>query len=147
MVRVVIRPWPVSVLQCAMGTSFHARASRASKLDVLDHGAAIGGCSLGLELVCDCRIDKRPCRIEPFAYEPVIDGAVLLGEYMVVTGKSGTPRRGGRAEVAVLRCPHCGRNPRMRHARMVKLLQNLVRRVGHGRHVRMTLASLERGVL
>ena len=116
-------------------------------LDSLGHGAAIGGCALSLELICDCRTDKPPCRIEQFAYEPVIDGVVLRGEYMVVTGESGTQRRGERAGVAVLRCPHCGRHPRIRHARMVKLLQHLERRVGHARHVRMTLASVERGVL
>jgi hypothetical protein len=112
-------------------------------LDVLDHGAAIGGCSLRLELVCDCRIDKRPCRIEQFVYEPVIDGAVLLGEYMVVPGESGTPRKRERAGVVVLPCPHCPRSPRIRHARMVRLLRWLVGRVGHGRHVRMTLAFLQ----
>lgn len=108
---------------------------------------AIGGCTLSLELLCDCRPDERPCRIEQFAYEPIIDGAVLLGEYMVVAGESGAVRQCDRSGVAELSCSHCRRSPRISRVRMRRLLRYLVRQEGTGRHVQRSLAWLERAVL
>jgi hypothetical protein len=136
---------PSSVLLQIIWTIHRCHSFAAGKESTMeiDRGPSIGGCTLSVELICDCYPKKRPWLVQKIVYEPIVDGVAQLGDFAVAANKPGVPYEHRAEGVSSLYCKHCHMNLEINRAGMLMLLQGLVDQVGRGRHVCLTLRFVE----